>query len=49
MYQFHVYILRYNDGSYYVGHTDDIERRMENKKVLIKEDWDEASRLSNKK
>jgi len=24
---FHTYILRCNDGSYYAGHTDDLERR----------------------
>ena len=25
---FHAYLLRCNDGSYYVGHTDDLETRM---------------------
>ena len=25
---FHVYILRCVDGSYYVGHTDDLEKRL---------------------
>jgi predicted GIY-YIG superfamily endonuclease len=25
---FHVYILRCTDGSYYTGHTDDLERRV---------------------
>jgi tRNA/rRNA methyltransferase len=25
---FHVYILRCSDGSYYVGHTDDIDKRL---------------------
>lgn len=25
---FYVYILKCNDGSYYTGHTDDIERRL---------------------
>ena len=25
---FHVYILRCADGSYYVGHTDDLEKRL---------------------
>jgi predicted GIY-YIG superfamily endonuclease len=25
---FHAYILRCSDGSYYVGHTDDLELRM---------------------
>lgn len=25
---FFAYLLRCNDGSYYAGHTDDIERRM---------------------
>lgn len=25
---FHVYMLRCGDGSYYVGHTDDLERRV---------------------
>jgi len=25
---FHVYILRCSDGSYYVGHTDDLEARL---------------------
>ena len=26
---FHVYILQCSDGSYYTGHTDDLERRLE--------------------
>ncbi|MEM9310877.1 MAG: GIY-YIG nuclease family protein [Pseudomonadota bacterium] len=26
--EFHAYILRCNDGSYYTGHTDDLEARM---------------------
>ncbi|MEM9086617.1 MAG: GIY-YIG nuclease family protein [Pseudomonadota bacterium] len=26
--EFHVYILRCNDGSYYTGHTDDLEVRL---------------------
>jgi putative endonuclease len=25
---FHAYLLRCNDGSYYAGHTDDLDRRM---------------------
>jgi predicted GIY-YIG superfamily endonuclease len=25
---FHAYILRCRDGTYYVGHTDDLERRI---------------------
>ena len=25
---FHVYIVRCNDASYYVGHTDDLEKRL---------------------
>lgn len=25
---FHAYLLRCNDGSYYAGHTDDLELRM---------------------
>lgn len=25
---FHTYLLRCNDGSYYTGHTDDIEQRI---------------------
>ena len=25
---FHVYVLRCADGSYYVGHTDDLEARL---------------------
>jgi predicted GIY-YIG superfamily endonuclease len=25
---FYTYLLRCNDGSYYAGHTDDIDRRM---------------------
>jgi predicted GIY-YIG superfamily endonuclease len=25
---FHTYVLRCRDGSYYVGHTDDLERRI---------------------
>ena len=33
---FHTYILRCADGSYYVGHTDDIERRIaEHKQGMI--------------
>jgi predicted GIY-YIG superfamily endonuclease len=28
MLSFHVYILKCNDGSYYTGHTDDIEKRI---------------------
>lgn len=28
MRQFYVYILKCSDGSYYVGHTDDIEHRI---------------------
>ena len=28
MKSFYVYILRCNDGSYYVGHTDDLETRL---------------------
>ena len=26
---FHLYLLECNDGSYYVGHTDNLERRLE--------------------
>ena len=25
---FYVYVLRYSHGSYYVGHTDDLEQRL---------------------
>jgi len=28
MLQFHVYVLRCSDGSYYVGHTDNLEERL---------------------
>jgi predicted GIY-YIG superfamily endonuclease len=28
MMAFHAYLLRCNDGSYYAGHTDDLEQRM---------------------
>lgn len=28
MLNFYVYILRCNDGSYYTGHTDDLEKRI---------------------
>jgi len=28
MLNFHVYMLRCSDGSYYVGHTDDLELRL---------------------
>ena len=28
MHSFHVYILRCSDGSYYTGHTEDIEARL---------------------
>lgn len=30
MYYFYVYILKCSDGSFYVGHTDDLEKRMIN-------------------
>ncbi|NBC88767.1 MAG: GIY-YIG nuclease family protein [Alphaproteobacteria bacterium] len=26
--EFHAYLLRCNDGSYYAGHTDDLETRL---------------------
>lgn len=32
---FYVYILKCNDNSYYVGHTDDIEKRMSEHKEAI--------------
>jgi putative endonuclease len=30
---FHVYILKCRDGSYYTGHTDDIEKRISEHKL----------------
>ncbi|MBD3231395.1 GIY-YIG nuclease family protein [Candidatus Dependentiae bacterium] len=30
---FFVYILKCNDGSYYTGHTDDLERRISEHKI----------------
>lgn len=31
--EFHTYILRCNDGSYYAGHTDNLETRMAQHKI----------------
>lgn len=35
MLHFYVYILRCNDASYYVGHTDNIEQRISEHKLKL--------------
>ena len=37
--QFWVYILRCRDGSYYTGHTDDLEKRMAEHAEGLAADW----------
>src|SRR4051812_28646241 len=37
--QFWVYILRCSDGSYYVGHTHDLEKRMWEHREGLGADW----------
>jgi len=37
--QFWVYILRCRDGSYYTGHTDDLEKRMAEHEQGLAADW----------
>jgi len=37
--QFWVYILRCRDGSYYTGHTDDLEKRMAEHEQGLGADW----------
>jgi putative endonuclease len=37
--QFFVYILRCNDGSYYTGHTDDLDKRMAEHQQGLGADW----------
>ena len=44
MKDFYVYILKCNDNSYYVGHTDDIEKRM-NEHITGQSESYVASRL----
>ena len=37
--QFWVYILRCKDGSYYTGHTDDLEKRLEEHRQASAAEW----------
>jgi predicted GIY-YIG superfamily endonuclease len=37
--QFWVYILRCRDGSFYTGHTDDLEKRMAEHEQGLGADW----------
>jgi predicted GIY-YIG superfamily endonuclease len=37
--QFWVYILRCSDGTYYTGHTDDLDKRMAEHREGIAADW----------
>jgi predicted GIY-YIG superfamily endonuclease len=37
--QFWVYILRCRDGSYYVGHTDDLQKRLWEHEQGLAADW----------
>jgi len=37
--QFWVYILRCRDGSYYTGHTDDLDKRMAEHEQGLAADW----------
>jgi len=37
--QFWVYILRCSDGSYYTGHTDDLEKRLAEHEQGLGADW----------
>jgi len=37
--QFWVYILRCSDGSYYTGHTDDLDKRMAEHRDGLAADW----------
>ena len=37
--QFWVYILRCRDGSYYTGHTDDLEKRLAEHEQGLAADW----------
>ena len=46
MQDFFVYILLCSDNSYYIGHTDCIERRLA--EALIDKNWDELQKLSKK-
>ena len=39
MMQIWVYILRCRDGSYYTGHTDDLEKRMAEHEQGVAADW----------
>ena len=39
MMQFWVYILRCRDGSYYTGHTDDLEKRLVEHHEGLAADW----------
>jgi len=40
MNDFYVYILKCNDDSYYVGHTDDIEKRVSQHNLEEPESFD---------
>ena len=42
--QFWVYILRCRDGSYYTGHTDDLEKRLWEHQEGLASDWTKRRR-----
>ncbi|PWG01263.1 GIY-YIG nuclease family protein [Sphingosinicella humi] len=42
--QFWVYILRCRDGSYYTGHTDDLEKRLWEHREGLASDWTKRRR-----
>ncbi|WP_284734666.1 GIY-YIG nuclease family protein [Sphingosinicella terrae] len=44
MLQFWVYILRCRDGSYYTGHTDDLEKRLSEHHQGLAADWTKRRR-----
>ena len=44
MKDFYVYILKCNDGSYYVGHTDDLNKRMSEHHLGLHEGYTSARR-----
>jgi len=44
MKNFYLYILRCRDGSYYVGHTDDLDKRMSEHNLGLHEGYTAARR-----
>jgi len=43
-YSFHVYVLRCSDGSLYVGHTDDMEKRLSEHHLGIHDGYTKSRR-----